>query len=163
MKNRWRVRWSDVMVMMMSRQVRMRAMVQMAQPGRQSTSNRTYTWRWHQIGNSRWNANRCSVVDVVMMVVIVQVIIRIGLTCRYATVRCVVVRRTRTDQVLKTQTWRIRHLVQPASIHHWYWIKWWKDLLIGSNVNCFKSVLDTFAAEFRCRRHFLKAKRSWVC
>lgn len=55
--------------------------------------------------------------QIVMMVVIVQVIIRVGLAGRDVAIGCVVV--VLAYQVLKTQTGRVRHLVQAASIHHW--------------------------------------------
>lgn len=161
MENGWRVRWCNVMVMMMPRQIGVWAVMQVAQPRCQSTANRSNARRRHQIWNRWWDADCRSIVKVVMMVVVMQVIVWVGLTCRYVAVGSVVVCAARAHQVLKTQAGRVRHLVQSASIHHWQRIEWWKDLLVWSNVNCFKSVLDTFAAEFRCSRHFLQDKKKY--
>lgn len=130
----------------------------MTQSRCQSTANRSDAWRRHQIGNGRRHADRRPIMQIVMMMVIVQVIIRVGLAGRDVAVRCAVV--VGSYQVLQAQTRRVRHLVEAASIHHRQRVEWWKDLLIWSNVNCFKSVLDTFAAELCCSRHFLeKLKR----
>lgn len=157
MQHGWRVRRRDVMVMMVARQVRMVRAVQVTQAGGESAADGADARRRHEVGDGRRDAHRGAIVQVVVVVMVVQVIVGVRLARRYVAIRCVVVVvRTRADEILKTQARRVSHLVESAAVHHWQRVERWKDLLVRANVNRFKSVLDTLAAEFRCGRHFLE-------
>lgn len=146
MQHRWRMRRRNVMMMvMMRRQVRMCAVVKMAQ----STAQWSHVGRWHQVRDGRCTHRRRHVVQIVM---IVQVIIRVGLTWRQGAVAIVICRLSIADQILQAQIC-VWHLIESASVHHWEWIEGWKYLLIWAER--LKSVLHTFIADFCCGRHLL--------
>jgi hypothetical protein len=147
MQHWWRMRWSNVMMMMvMRRQVWMCAVVQMTQ----STAQWSHIGWWHQIRNCRWDAHWWGHVVKIMM--IVQVIIRIRLTWWYIAVGIMIVVLPISDQILQTQIC-VWHLVESSTVHHWKWIKRWKYLLIWAKR--FESVLHTFITDFCCSRHLL--------